>query len=148
MTRKMVLLLVCLVVVGLPIAAHASSRVIFVLVDAKANRAYAPEETLYANNYYNWSFIVTGDYSDSDGRISPYVGISSADNNYNCYHPIIYNESGPTCTASAYTQFTGNCCVNTVYTYALLYKIEYTNDPYHDNYYGFNFEVDWGTAFY
>jgi hypothetical protein len=259
MLRKIAFLVVCLVVIGLPIAAHASNRVIFVLVDAKENRAYIPEGTvlppglhiranraligpggifmddtagrhlqrtlspkrerlnapplvfeyapaerfeaararyyakhpetgrqpqtetdvcnevdvsdsrtgaydtyydsfasvacvpsgtLYVNNYYTWTFTATGEYSDDDERIDPYVGISDLNNNFNCYHPITSYEGYPTCNASATTQFTNTACTNTVYTYGLLYKIEYTNDPYHDNYYGFNLEVDWCCAFH
>jgi|GEM_PF-3205070 len=116
--------------------------------DGLTSRVCVPSGTLYVGYSYTWTFTVTGDYSDDDFRIDPYVGISDNDNNFNCFHAITWGESGPTCSASATTQVTNTYCVNTVYTFGLLYKIEYTNDPYHDNYYGFVLEVDWCTAFY
>lgn len=116
--------------------------------DGLTSTACGPSGSWIPGNSYLWSFTVTGDYSDADPRIGPYVGISDNDSNFYCYHPLIFNESYPSCSASATTLLTNTYCVNTVYTYGLLYKIEYTNDPYHDNYYGFNFEVDWCTAFY
>ena len=95
---------------------------------------------------YPWSFTVTGDWTDKDNRIDPGVGIYDDNNNFNCYHA--YNYDYLSCNATATTVWTNTGCTNHVHAWGLLYKIEYTNDPYHDNYLGFELDIDNCTTFY
>ena len=89
-----------------------------------------------------------GRHTHAHGVPDPAVGIYDLNNNFNCYDAYQYSGDLGQCTASNTTVWTNTGCTNHVHGWGLLYVIEYTNDPYHDNYYGFNFEVDWGTAFY
>jgi hypothetical protein len=97
---------------------------------------------------YPWSFTVTGDFSDKDSRIDPAVGIYDLNNNFNCYDAYQYSGDLGQCTASNTTVWTNSGCTNHVHGWGLLYVIEYTNDPYHDNYLGFELDIDICTTFY
>jgi hypothetical protein len=97
---------------------------------------------------YPWSFTVTGDYSDKDNRIDPAVGIYDLNNNFNCYDAYAYGGDLGQCNATATTVWTNTACTNHVHAWGLLYYIEYTNDPYHDNYLGFELDIDNCTTFY
>jgi len=97
---------------------------------------------------YSWSFTVTGDWSDVDNRIGPGVGINDANSNFYCYDPYSYQGDTGQCTATATTVWTNTACTNHVHAWGLLYKIEYTNDPYVDNYLGFELDIDNCTTFY
>jgi len=99
-------------------------------------------------NAYPWSFTVTGDYSYKDNNIDPAVGIYDLNNNYNCYDAYQYNGDLGQCSASNTTVWTNTGCTDHVHAWGLLYVIEYTNDPYHDNYLGFELDIDWCTTFY
>ena len=76
----------------------------------------------------------------------PGVGIYDLNNNFNCYRA--YNYDYVSCNATNTTVWTNTACTNHVHAWGLLYKIEYTNDPYHDNYLGFELDVDNCAAFY
>ena len=107
-----------------------------------------PYNTVVGNAYL-WEYIVTGDYSDDDIYINPYVGISDDNNHYNCYDEYYYSGDLGQCTASNTTVWTNTGCTDNVYLYGQLYVIEYMpQDPYHDSYVGFNLQVTFCTTFY
>lgn len=114
--------------------------------DGLTGRFCAPTTTVTGNSYL-WEFFVIGDYSDDDFRINPYVSIGDIDGNFTCYDEYLYSGDTGSCGASAVTQKTGYFCQDTVTAFGQLYVIEYTNDPYHDNYLGFNLEIDFCTDF-
>lgn len=100
-------------------------------------------------NSYLWEFTAIGDYSDDDIYVNPAVGIYDDNNNYNCYDEYYYSGDTGSCTASATTQKTGTFCTNNVHVWGLLYIIEWMpQDPYHDNYLGFNLQLSFCTGFY
>jgi len=99
-------------------------------------------------NAYPWHFTVTGDYSYKDNYINPAVGIYDQNNNFNCYDEYQYNFDLGQCTAENTTVWTNSGCPNYVHGWGLLYVIEYTNDPYHDEYVGFNLDIGLCCTFY
>ena len=105
----------------------------------------SPTTTVPGQSYL-WEFTAYGDYSDVDFRINPYVAISDTNGNFSCYAEY-YSPGTQSCYASAVTPKTGNFCENNVTLSSLVYVIEYTNDPYHDNYVGFNLQITYCTDF-
>jgi hypothetical protein len=91
-----------------------------------------------------WEFRATGDYSDDDDHLVPYVYIADQLGNYNCYDEWPGDGS---CSDSAYTTLLQQGCLNVVDTGSEQYVIEYGQwyEPY---YVGFTFFVDWCTFFY
>jgi hypothetical protein len=110
------------------------------------NLHFCGEQDKTVGNSYAWEFTATGDWTDDDEYIDPYVAINDDNNNYYCFYEQ-YGYGSPSCTASNTTQWTNVGCTNYVHAYALLYAIEY-QDYYVPYYVGFSFQIDSCTTFY
>ncbi len=106
-----------------------------------------PSSGLTVGGYYLWEFGATGDETDDDQWINPYVYVDDLNGNYECFNEA-YGYTWPlSCSDGATTQWLQQGCLNTVDTGAVLYKIEYL-PGYVENYLGFSFNVEHCTYFY
>lgn len=95
---------------------------------------------------YLWQFTATGDWTDDDEYIDPWVAINDDNHNYYCFYEQ-YGYGSPSCSTSNTTQWTNTGCTDWVHGYAQLYAIEY-QDNYVPWYVGFSFQADMCTTFY
>lgn len=93
-----------------------------------------------------WEFRATGDYSDVDSTISPFVYVDDQNNNFQCMDYFAWPGDG-SCSTANNTVLLQQGCLNDVDTGSQQYVIEYGNN-YEPYYVGWGFLVDYCTYFY